>query len=412
MKAKLTANTIKTLKPERVLYEVRDTEIKGFLVRVLPSGAMTYFFQYRNAKRRQQNYRIGAVGTLKPRQARDIAEKLAGKVLGGIDIQANKKAERTKGEIEKYQTWEAFLKLQFKPWVLEHRRQGAQTVKRLETNFGDLKEKPLTDINSWIIEKWRAKRLKDGVSKSTLNRDVGDLKAALTKATEWRLIGSSPLAALKPFKLDETATVRYLSGAEEKRLREALKARDDLIKSKRTSANDWRSERGYALLPTLIRCTYADYLHPMILVAKNTGMRRGELFQLTWKDVNLRGKQLTVGGAKAKSGQTRHIPLNAEAVTILKFWQAQTSNKGPVFPSEQGTPLTNIKNSWSGLLKKARLKDFRFHDLRHDFASKLVMAGVPLNTVRDLLGHTDLKTTLRYAHLAPDHKAEAVEMIK
>ena len=75
------------------------------------------------------------------------------------------------------------------------------------------------------------------------------------------------------------------------------------------------------------------------------------------------------------------------------------------------TPLTNIKNSWTGLLKKAGLKDFRFHDLRHDFASQLVMEGAPLNTVRDLLGHTDLKTTLRYAHLAPDHQAEWVEKI-
>ena len=412
MKAKLTANTIKTLKLERASYEVRDTEIKGFLVRVLPSGAMTYFFQYRNAKGRQQNYRIGAVGTLKPRQARDIAEELAGKVLGGTDIQAQKREQRAKGEIEKSQTWSAFLEHQFKPWVLEHRRQGAETVRRLETNFGDLKDKPLTDINSWIVEKWRSKRLKDGVSKSTLNRDVGDLKAALTKATEWRLIELSPLAALKPFKLDETATVRYLSVAEETRLRKAFKVRDDLIKSKRASANEWRTERGYLLLPDLLGCTYADYLTPMVLMAKNTGMRRGELFQLRWKDVNPAAKRLTVGGAKSKSGQTRHIPLNAEAVSVLKSWQMQTSDKGPVFPSEQGTPLTNIKNSWTGLLKKAKLKDFRFHDLRHDFASKLVMAGVPLNTVRDLLGHTDLKTTLRYAHLAPDHKAEAVEMIK
>ena len=411
MKAKLTANTINALKPESAAYEVRDSEIKGFLLRVLPSGTMTYFFQYRNAKGRQQNYRIGAAGTLKPRQARDIAEELAGKVLSGIDIHAEKKATRARGEIEKYQTWAAFLKHQFKPWVREHRRQGAETIKRLESNFSDLKDKPLTDINTWIIEKWRAKRLKDGVSKSTLNRDVGDLKAALTKATEWNLIDVSPLASLKPFKLDEAGTVRYLSDAEEKRLRAALLARDDRIKAKRASANEWRKERGYEPFSDLSGHAYADYLTPMALLAKNTGMRRGELFQLRWDSVNLKGKQLTVKGERAKSGQTRHIPLNAEAVRVLEAWQKQTSKAGPVFPNRDGEPLTNIKNSWRGLMKQARITDFRFHDLRHDFASKLVMAGVPLNTVRDLLGHTDIKTTLRYAHLAPDHKAEAVEMI-
>ena len=411
MKAKLTANTINALKPENAAYEVRDSEIRGFLLRVLPSGTMTYFYQYRNAKGRQQNYRIGAAGTLKPRQARDIAEELAGKVLSGIDVHAEKKVTRSQGEIEKYRTWAKFLKHQFKPWVLEHRRQGAETIKRLEANFPDLKDKPLAEINTWIIEKWRANRLKAGVSKATLNRDVGDLKAALTKAAEWHLIDASPLAALKPFKLDETAAVRYLSDAEEKRLRGALRARDDQIKGKRASANEWRRERGYEPFPDLSGCTYADYLTPMILLAKNTGMRRGELFQLRWDSVNLKGKQLTVKGARAKSGQTRHIPLNAEAVTVLEAWQKQTSEAGPVFSNRDGDPLTNIKNAWRGLMRQARLENFRFHDLRHDFASKLVMAGVPLNTVRDLLGHTDIKTTLRYAHLAPDHKAEAVEMI-
>ncbi|MEQ8691552.1 MAG: site-specific integrase [Pseudomonadales bacterium] len=411
MKAKLTATTLASLEPAAAPYDVRDTEIKGFLLRVLPTGAMTYFFQYRNEKGRQANYRIGPAKSLKPRQARDIAETLAGKVLSGVDIQAERKETRAKGATEKLQTWGGFLEHQFGPWVKQHRRQGEETLARLDANFGDLKARPLTEITAWVIEKWRAGRLKAGVSKSTLNRDVGDLKAALTKAVEWGLLDASPLASLRPFKLDEGAAIRYLTADEEKRLRSALEARDAVIKAKRANANAWRQERGYALFPDLSGSTYADYLSPMVLLAKNTGMRRGELFSLRWEDVNLGGKVLTVRGSKAKSGQTRHIPLNGEAVAILKAWQDQTSKEGAVFPSHTGEALTNVKNSWRGLLKKAGLIDFRFHDLRHDFASKLVMAGVPLNTVRDLLGHTDLKTTLRYAHLAPDHKAEAVNLI-
>ena len=161
-----------------------------------------------------------------------------------------------------------FLEQQYKPWVLEHRRQGIETVRRLETNFGDLNKKPFTDINSWIIEKWRTKRLKAGISKSTLNRDVGDLKAALTKAVEWELLDVSPLAKLKPFKLDQTPNVRYLSSLEEEQLRDALTARDERKKSERISANKWRAERGYALFPAFTKHARSDYLTPWYCLRK------------------------------------------------------------------------------------------------------------------------------------------------
>ncbi|HKF95733.1 MAG TPA: tyrosine-type recombinase/integrase, partial [Gammaproteobacteria bacterium] len=111
-------------------------------------------------------------------------------------------------------------------------------------------------------------------------------------------------------------------------------------------------------------------------------------------------------------GQTRHIPLNAEALNVLRQWRNQTKAEGLVFPGKHGNRLDNVRKSWASVLDAAYITGFRWHDLRHDFASKLVMAGVPLNTVRDLLGHADLATTLRYAHLAPDHRAQAVGMLR
>jgi integrase len=143
----------------------------------------------------------------------------------------------------------------------------------------------------------------------------------------------------------------------------------------------------------------------------NTGLRRGEVFNVQWTDINFQTKTLTVRGEGAKSGETRHIPLNPEAVDALKQWKRQSGESAQVFPGRLRERLDNIKTSWRALMTAAKIKDFRFHDLRHSFASKLVMRGVPLNTIRELLGHADLTTTLRYAHLAPDHKAEAVAML-
>jgi site-specific recombinase XerD len=103
--------------------------------------------------------------------------------------------------------------------------------------------------------------------------------------------------------------------------------------------------------------------------------------------------------------------LNREARNVLHNWRTQTTTQGLVFPGKNGQPFDNVKKAWHNLLQRAAITNFRWHDMQHDFASKLVMAGVPLNTVRELLGHTDLTTTLRYAHLAPDHKADAVDRL-
>ncbi|MCB1803770.1 MAG: site-specific integrase, partial [Candidatus Competibacteraceae bacterium] len=102
---------------------------------------------------------------------------------------------------------------------------------------------------------------------------------------------------------------------------------------------------------------------------------------------------------------------NDEAFDIVTRWQQQQAGKGFVFPATDGGRLDNVKKSFGNLLKLADIENFRFHDLRHHFASKLVMSGVDLNTVRELLGHQSLEMTLRYAHLAPEHKAAAVALL-
>lgn len=121
-------------------------------------------------------------------------------------------------------------------------------------------------------------------------------------------------------------------------------------------------------------------------------------------------RYLTILSENAKSKNKRTIPLNKTVYNMLSIWKTQNPEAELIF-EKNGKPIDTYQYQWEMLLKDANIENFRFHDLRHHFASKLVKAQVDLNAVRELLGHADLKMTLRYAHLAPEHKTHAVNTI-
>ena len=203
-------------------------------------------------------------------------------------------------------------------------------------------------------------------------------------------------------KTDRRGVVRSLAPEEEARLRAALRERDKEMILARCSANAWREERGYKLKP--VPGSFGDYLTPMVLVSLNTGLRRGELVTLDWSKVDLRKHTLTVVGFYSKNLQTRVVPLNDEAVDVLTRWREQSDDKSRVFP---GTPST----AWRKLLARAKIEAFRWHDMRHTFATRLVTSGVDLPTVRDLLGHHDISMTSVYTNPSPEHHHAAVKRL-
>ena len=288
----------------------------------------------------------------------------------------------------------------YRVWLAANKpKSAATTLQRLETNFRSWYTRPLTDITVERIEAWRTSRLAAGRSPQTVLRDIMTLSGVLSRAVRAKKLTENPIRSVEKPKLDRTPKVRFLDAAEDKRLREALAERDTEMRAARVSANNWRRKRKQAPMPLL---DFGDHLTPAVLVSMNTGLRLGELVSLRWTSVDFKGAQLTVEGSTAKSQQTRHVPLNSEALDVLKRWRAQSLDTDRAFP------VARFKKAWSALLERASIKKFRWHDLRHDFASRLVQAGVPLNTVRELLGHGSLAMTLRYAHLAPDQKREAV----
>lgn len=413
MQTKLSTSAIQRLESGDKPFEIFDTEIKGFLLRVQPTGRKTFYYSYRNSAGMRKRIKVGVLGpSLTVAQARDAATRYAGKVAEGVDIQGEKVTTRHQVRESLKNTLRAFIEDHYKPWALANQKSGQQTIDSVFRSFADLLDLPLTEIRLPQVEKWRTAQLQKGHKATYINRVVNALRGMLTRAVEWGIIEEHPLAKLKALKVDHGKKARYLIPDEEVRLYDVLTLRDQELKDARARGNDFREQRGYPLLPDLSGYAYGDRMTPLIILSLKTGMRRGELFDLQWQDIDFKNKVITVQGEIAKSSKTRHIPLSGKALEALKAWQKQApQSQGRVFPADDGGRLDNVRKSWDSILKRANISAFRWHDMRHDFASKLVMKGVPLNTVRELCGHASMDTTLRYAHLAPDHRAEAVALL-
>jgi integrase len=228
------------------------------------------------------------------------------------------------------------------------------------------------EIKEKDIEEYKKERLLTGIKHSTLNRELACLKTILNKAKEWGYIEQVP--KIKIFKVDNQR-VRYLTEEEEEKL---LKIAPEPLKS-------------------------------IIIIALNTGMRQGEILNLKWRDINFKDGIIIIQDSKSK--EKRIIYMNQFTKEVFLNLLSNKS-KEYVFEKE-GKKLDTfyISHLFAKLVKQAGIKDFRFHDLRHTFASRLVMAGVNLKTIQELLGHKDYKMSLRYSHLSPEIKKQAVEIL-
>jgi integrase len=228
----------------------------------------------------------------------------------------------------------------------------------------------LNEITSWDVERYKAAR-KTGPKPATVNRELACLKTIFNKAIHWDMTDKNPVRGVKLFR-ENNRRDRYLTTDE---------------------------------IPVLIRES-APHLRPLVITALNTGMRLGEILALTWKDVNFDRGQITI--RDSKNGESRVIEMNSALSGTLRTLERRPQYP-QVFLGRSGRPVADFRGAFNRACKRAHITNFRFHDLRHTFASHLVMNGTDLATVKELLGHKTLQMTMRYAHLSQPHKKKAVE---
>jgi site-specific recombinase XerD len=148
---------------------------------------------------------------------------------------------------------------------------------------------------------------------------------------------------------------------------------------------------------------------PELDLALNTGMRQGEQYNLTWENVDLERRLVTI--PRSKHGEIRYVELNDAAVAALLQAHAQGNGSDNLFLNCYGQKLSKPREWFEASVKKAGIHRFTWHCLRHTFASRLIMAGVDLRTVQELMGHKTIQMTCRYAHLAPQHRLAAVQRL-
>jgi len=378
---KLTKSYIDTLKPTGKSYEVWDTDIKGLGCMVHPSGRKTYYFLYRHNGSKKQRLKVGIHGNITCEIAREIARGWTGDLARGIDP----KDQNKKRESEEKQS---ILMKEFLTIYAEKHKKAHNKHSTIHRDSYRLKNTILPFFGHMIVSEVASEdilRFQDHLKYSTIqfNRCCSLLSAAFKIAELWghRPKNSNPCQGIKRYP--EKRKQRFLT-------QEELEKLDFILKEEET-------------LGSLSRYSLAA-----IRMLIYTGCRLEEVLSLKWRDVFLKEGYFHL--KDSKGGETA-IPLSESAKTIFKNVEKDKENPYVFIGGKPGTCLTTLKRAWSKVRERANLKEVRIHDLRHTFASLAIKQGIDLYTVSKLLGHKNIATTTRYAHLEMKQLIKATNKI-
>jgi integrase len=311
-----------------------------------------------------------STGTSNKKLAQEIEAKTKTELVEGKYFDKGQGNKKTfKDMADKYMTEYAIEKPR------DSKRRDQTSLKHLLPVFAN---KYLSQITPNRINTYKIQRRNEGASAYSINHELAFAKHAFNLAIkEWEWIKDNPFTKVSMEKLP-SGRVKYLEQDEFNRLYETC---DDILK-------------------------------PIVLIAVNTGMRQDNILSLTWKQVDLNRGVITL--EHTKNGERLCLPMNDKVKILLtELKKVRHINSDYVFHDKTGSKLSasTVQHSFHRACKEAGIQDFRFHDLRHTFASWLVQSGVDLYTVQKLLGHQTGDMTRRYAHLAPDNLRTAVSAL-
>jgi len=321
---------------------------------------------------------LGSVKEIKSRKSlRKLAEELRIKVLSGEwdrerEVNLKKKKDIT---LEK-------LINKFLLWYKTHRRRSS--YKRYERIAkiilkhikGSIK---ISQLTMHHIEKYKLIRKQEGIKDDTLNKELRFISTMINRAVEFEWIENHPLYRKTIIiRGVDNSRIRFLTEDEEKRLLDALKIN--------------------------------PLVHDIVLTALYTGLRKNEILGLKWKNIDFENNLIILFPEQTKNKRYHSIPMHPVLKDMLLKRKESNADIDFVF-HRNGKPVVSIRTAFENALKRAGIVNFRFHDLRHTFATKLIRKGVDLYVVKELLNHTDVKITQRYAHLTLNEKYKAIGRI-
>lgn len=274
-------------------------------------------------------------------------------------------------KVKKVVMFEGFAK----DYLNLYAKQNKRSWKRDEVSLSHLipffRKRSLLNITPDLIERYKAKR-KEEVSPATVNRELACLKTLFSKAMEWGKVEADPTKRIKLFK-ENNGKDRILN-----------------------------SEEATSLIAAAV-----PHLKPILIIALNTGMRRGEILSLKWRNINLVNGYIFI--EDSKSGKSRKVPMNS--LVLETFRNIKRVHEYVFYNPQTKTHIKDIKTAFKSACRDAGIKGLRLHDLRHTAATGMVEAGVDLVTVSKILGHSTIQMTMRYAHPTPENMQRAVDKL-
>ena len=370
---KLTQTAVATAECPNPLtkQEITDRDCKGLVLEVRQSGGKTYYLRYTNDRGKQRQYRIGNATVLTLHQARHIARTTLNQIATGQDPCAERKAARS------VPTFAQFIDEQYLPHVKTYKRSWGTDVSLLNNHLlPRFAKRYMDDITRQDIVKMHLERKASGAAAGSANRLLIMMRFIFNLAIRWEVPGVKENPSKNvPLMPEDNKRERYLSSEEARVLYGSVCKSDN------------------QMLKLIV---------PMLIL---TGARKREVLDAKWEDFDLDRRLWRI--PTTKLGKPRHVPISDGVMSLLGS-APRVQEVAHVFANPAtGKPYVSIFAAWNTARVRAGMPEVRVHDLRHSFASLLINSGRSLYEVQKLLGHTQVKTTQRYAHLAPQTLLDA-----